>query len=148
PPLRPLGGAGSEAVRLSAAGTKSRPAVGVVLEGLHGVEVSNQIIELAIGELGMRWHAGVAERERITHVGLDLVHWAILDDALRNIEIGPDSAAFTVDRMTRDALALEDRIAGVRWRVGRCGDRCDVRVEVLRRGDFDLDELVGPRVMG
>jgi hypothetical protein len=59
----------------------------------------------------MRRHVAVAERRRVADVGLDLRDGPVLDDALRDVQVGADRAALAVDRVAGDALAAEDREA-------------------------------------
>jgi hypothetical protein len=90
-----------------------------VLLRLHHLEVGDQRIEIAIGQVLVRRHVAVAERGRVADVLLHLIDRTILDDALRHVQIGADRAALAVDRVAGDALAAEDDEASSGGRVSR-----------------------------
>src|SRR5262249_56901090 len=76
----------------------------IVLLGLHDLEVGDEGVEVLRGEVLVRRHVPVPEDGRIPDVCLHLLDRAILDDALRDVEIGSDLAALAVDGVAGDAL--------------------------------------------
>src|SRR5258706_14976785 len=94
----------------------------------------------------MRRHAAVSKRARIFDVRANLRRRAILDDALRDIQIRPDAPPFAIHRVALDALLAEERKAlhGGRVRGELAGRR--VREELLEARELDGRELPRARV--
>src|SRR4029077_12536326 len=80
----------------------------IVLLGPHDLEVGDEGIEVLRGEVLVRRHVPVPEDGRVPDICLHLLDGAILDDALRDVEIRSDLAALAVDGVAGDALVAEE----------------------------------------
>src|SRR5215468_8754494 len=118
----------------------------IVLLGLHDLEVGDEGVEVLRGEVFVRRHVPVPEDGWIPDVCFYLLDRAILDDALRDVEIGSDLAALAVDGMAGDALVAEEVEPCPCGRVVGHVARHRVRVAARQIRDLDRVQLVRPGI--
>src|SRR4029453_17998465 len=82
---------------------------GIVLATAHAPQVREQIGNVVVAQVRVRRHVAVAEGAGVFDVDADLRLGAVLDRALRNVQIGPDAPTLAVDRVAADALASKER---------------------------------------
>ena len=113
---------------------------------IHRMEIRDQGVEVVAAQELVRGHVAITELARIQDVRPDLLLWPVLDDALRHVEIRPDTPSLAVDRVAADAFVPEDAESLHRRRVVGEPRRRDVPVNRFEAAQPDRGELPGTGV--
>src|SRR5690606_38745662 len=113
----------------------------ILLTIAHGAEVSDQVVELAGGELLEGGHLAVPERLGVLDVGAHLVLRAVGEDVLGDVQLGADLPSLLIDGVAADAVLAKNGEAASRGAVGRGSRGYDAGKDALEARDLDRGEL-------